>query len=57
MPNIFFDIRKTNKNRAGRKSMRRRLTLNSDKGWEGKGERRIIAWKWKETLTVIQNYI
>ncbi len=57
MPNVFFDIRRVTKNRVGMKSMRRRLTLNRDERWEGQGESREIAWKWKETLRVIQNYI
>jgi len=57
MPNVFFDIMRATKNRAGRKSRRKRLTLNRDMRWEGKGEKREIAWKWKETLIVIQNYI
>jgi len=57
MPNVFFDIRRVIKNRLGKKSTRRRPSLNRVERWEGKGERREIAWKWNETLRFIQNYI
>jgi len=45
------------KNRVGRKSRKKRLTLNRGTRWEGKREKSGIAWKWKETLIVIKNYI
>uniref|UniRef100_A0A8C9QCW0 Ribosome maturation protein SDO1/SBDS N-terminal domain-containing protein n=1 Tax=Spermophilus dauricus TaxID=99837 RepID=A0A8C9QCW0_SPEDA len=45
IPNVFFDIMRATMNRAGRKSRKKRLTLNRDMRWEGKGEKREIAWK------------
>ena len=46
MPNVCFDIKRATKNRTGRKSMRKRLTVNKDEWGERKGERRESIWKW-----------
>jgi len=40
MLNVFFHIRRGTQNRAGWKSMKRRLPIRRDKRWEGMGERR-----------------
>ncbi|XP_077908508.1 olfactory receptor 6C65-like [Ictidomys tridecemlineatus] len=54
---FIYSLRNQQVKQAGRKRRKKRLTLNRDMRWEGKGEKREIAWKWRETLIVIQNYI